>query len=308
MTDGPPIGVLFAIQRFSVHDGPGIRTTVFLKGCPLRCRWCQNPEGLTREIGVWHFANLCSGCGRCVSACRAGALSLAVDGSVAVDGSGCARCGECVDACNRNALAFDGFAMDADALAEDLLADQVFFENSGGGVTFSGGEPYEQAEFFIATAARLRKRGVGTAVETSLSAAWDRIERSLDSVDDFLVDLKTVDPGRHRQATGIDNAIILDNYRRLATRLEGTNRLLIRTPLVPGYTADRENIRDIGRFIKSVSPSARWELMNFNPLAAAKYRRLHLPSSVFAEGAREYSIEEMRRFRNWAAEEGIAVI
>lgn len=300
MTGDGRRGTLFAIQRFSVHDGPGIRTTAFLKGCPLACRWCQNPEGLESAIGLWHFANLCVGCGRCLTVCQTGALAASDPDGIAIDEGRCVRCGACIAACNHDALAFDGFTMEAGELAEELLADRVFFETSGGGVTFSGGEPFAQAGFMRETAKQLKDRGVHVAVETSLRADWEHIEASLEAVDLFIVDVKAVDPDLHRLATGVDNAPILDAFRRLAGRLRDGKRLLVRTPLIPGYTATEKNLRETGEFVRDVAPWAGRELVNFNPLAAAKYRRLRRPAEVFAPGAREFSADEMRRFAEWA--------
>lgn len=294
-------GTVFDIQRFSLHDGPGIRTTVFLKGCPLRCAWCQNPEGLERAIRVWRFANLCTGCGACARACPHGALAIApdADGVLRIDHDRCRLCGECVRECVRNALAFDGREWGAEELADALLADTVFFSSSGGGVTFSGGEPLAQAEFVRDVAERLGRAGISTAVETCLDAPWEAVEMLVPCIDFFQVDVKLADPVRHRDATGRDNGRILDNFRRLAGLLPA-NRLLVRIPLIPGFTGDRENIRAIVGIVTEANPDMGVELLNFNPLAEAKYRRM--PERAFApSGAEPFTDAEMTGFKRIVA-------
>jgi len=217
---------IFDLQRFSVHDGPGIRTTVFLKGCPLRCLWCQNPEGL--EFGPEDPAN--SGKVRQISP--------------------------------------------AD-LADELLADRVFFETSGGGVTFSGGEPLAQADALVQTARILRSQGIPVAVETSLGVPQVWLERTLEEVDLILADLKAADSGDHEHWTGRGNERILGNFRLLAEYSErhGHPAVVARTPLVPGYTATETNLGRIKDFL-APWPWLPWELLDFNPLARSKYRSL----------------------------------
>lgn len=300
-------GVVFAIQRFSLHDGPGIRTAVFLKGCPLRCLWCQNPEGLARECAVWWFDNLCSGCRACLPVCPRRALAFGENGRLAVDHVRCTRCGACVRACPRNALVFDSFVMEMETLVNEAAADELFFATSGGGVTFSGGEPFGQPEFLLEALSALSARGFHTAVETSLSVPWEAIEKAAPLIGLLIVDIKAANPERHKRLTGIDNGLILENFRRLTALLPEPGRLLLRTPLIPGHTADRENLLAIGRIITAVAPGTVWELMNFNPLAAAKYRRMEKESAIFDEQARAYSETEMEAFRNIARETGAAV-
>lgn len=289
-------GTLFDVQRFSVHDGPGIRTTVFLKGCPLRCAWCQNPEGLERTIRLWNFDNLCVGCGVCVGVCPNAALSMGEDGIPAIDHDKCARCGKCVDECLYNAMALDGFEIDSAELAERLLADAVFFAASGGGVTFSGGEPLAQAAFVKDTASRLHEKGVRTAIETSLEGSWDDLKGLIDCIDFFQVDLKLADSALHHAATGVGNERIADNFRRLASALRGSGRLLLRIPAIPGYTDDEANLAALARMAADVDPELDVELMNFNPLAAAKYRRMRRRYAL-AEVAAGYSSDDMDALR-----------
>lgn len=300
-------GTIFDIQRFSVHDGPGIRTTVFLKGCPLRCAWCQNPEGLDQAIHLWNFDNLCVGCGTCAKACPHGALSMDEAGRPCIDHKRCLRCGVCIDACSYNAMALDGYVMEAEELAKRLLSDRIFFETSGGGVTFSGGEPLLQAEFVAETAKLLRASGIDLAVETALDSPWEKVKLWLGLIDYFQVDIKFLDPARHRAATGRDNERILDNFRRLAGALSGSGRLRVRIPLVPGYGADAENLSAIAEFVASVDPEIPVELMNFNPLAGAKYRRMRIIDYPLAAVKKAYADAEMEAFRDIVSKHVVTV-
>jgi len=296
---------VFDLQRFSVHDGPGIRSTLFLKGCALRCVWCQNPEGLEATIRLWHFANLCERCGACVAACPKRALALGPEG-VDIDRAACDLCGECTDACPRNALAFDGRDLEVPEAVAQLAADKIFYDRSGGGVTFSGGDPLLQADFVAAVARELKARGIHTALETSLFGPWSAIESLLPVIDLFIVDVKVAAPTRHAELTGQDSAPILANTRRLAAALAGTGRLLLRVPLVPGLTATTENLAAVAEAVASIDPAAPVELMNFNPLAAAKYRRMHRPHALAGETA-SFTEQQMAAFRALFAERGLRV-
>lgn len=298
-------GRIFDLQRFSVHDGPGIRTTVFLKGCPLRCRWCQNPEGLERAISLWHFENLCGRSGRCETVCPTNAITLTPTG-VEIDHVVCTSCGECVDACPRNALAFDGRDVTTDEVVDEVARDAIFHEVSGGGVTFSGGEPLAQSAFVRDTATELKGRGLPTTLESSFHAPWASIEPLLPVIDLFIVDVKVADPDAHRVATGVSNDLIVENLRRLAAALHGTGRILVRVPLVPGYTATAENLQAIADLVWSIDPTLPVELMNFNPLASAKYRRMGKPHE-FADVTTAFSPAEMSTFRSVFAKRGLVV-
>jgi pyruvate formate lyase activating enzyme len=298
-------GRVFDLQRFSVHDGPGIRTTVFLKGCPLRCRWCQNPEGLDHGISLWHFENLCGHSGRCAEVCPTNAITLTPTG-VDINHAACTRCGDCVEACPRNALALDGRDITTDEVVDEVGRDAIFHEVSGGGVTFSGGEPLAQAAFVYETAAALKERGLPTTLESSFHAPWSSIEPLLPVIDLFIVDLKVADPEAHKIATGVSNQLIVDNLRRLAAVLHGAGRILVRVPLVPGYTATAGNLGAIADLVAEIDPALPVELINFNPLASAKYRRMGMPHE-FADVTTSYSPAEMHAFRSLFAERGLAV-
>jgi pyruvate formate lyase activating enzyme len=298
-------GRVFDLQRFSVHDGPGIRTTVFLKGCPLRCRWCQNPEGLERAISLWHFENLCGRSGHCQEVCPTRAITLGPAG-VEINHAACTLCGDCVEACPRNALAFDGRDITTDDVVAEVSRDAIFHEVSGGGVTFSGGEPLAQADFVRDAATALKAKGLPTTLESSFHAPWSSIEPLLAVIDLFIVDVKVADPKAHRVATGVSNDLILDNLRRLAGVLRGTARVIVRVPLIPRYTATPENLGAIADLLVGIDPSLPVELINFNPLASAKYRRMGI-AHEFADATKAYSPAEMAEFESLFAERGLAV-
>jgi len=258
------------IKRFTLHDGPGIRSTLFLKGCGLCCAWCQNPEGLDASLRLFYLAKECIRCGRCRASCPAAAIQLSEgDGPfVRIDRDLCTRCGDCVAACPTNALSFDGSMVSAEEAAETLLRDVEFYRQSGGGITISGGDPLVQHEFALQVLGRCRGAGVHTAIETCLFGEWDVIQRFIPLTDLFIADLKIADPARHERHTGRSNELILDNYARLArARVD----LLTRVPLVPGITATEANLGAIARFIRQANPGGRVELVNFNPLAVHKY-------------------------------------
>ena len=289
-------GAVFDIKRFAVHDGPGLRTTLFLKGCPLRCPWCQNPEGLSAAVRLWHQPAECLRCGACAAACPGGALTL--DGRVHIDGDKCRRCGRCIDACPVGALRMDGWELSAEDAAAQLLRDRPFFED-GGGVTLSGGEVFAQWPFALEVLERCKAAGVDTAIESCMLVNRDILRRFAPVVDHFIMDIKYLDAETHRRVVGADNRAILDNHAWLVS--EGAD-VLVRTPLIPGYTATPENISAIARHLVRTDPEAKYELLNFNPLCRGKYAALEADYPV-AGGA--LSAGEMDEYYEILRREGI---
>ena len=224
-------GRIVGIKRFAVHDGDGIRTTVFLKGCPLRCVWCHNPESVDASPEIAYFENLCRGCGACAAACPHGAVTLK-DGAPVWDRSRCVACGACASACAFGACVLYGERVDAVTLAERLAEDRAFFETSGGGVTISGGECLTQPAFVMALLRELQQKGISVDVDTCGCVSWETLAETLPYTDVYLYDVKAVDPAVHKKCTGRDNALILDNLRRLS---EAGARIEIRYPLVKGW-------------------------------------------------------------------------
>jgi len=276
-------GMVFHIQRFSLHDGPGIRTTVFLKGCVMECFWCHNPEGRHAYPEVRYFPERCIACGSCVSACPNSAHRL--DGGVHTFlRERCEGTGACADACFSGALQLDGRVMTVDDVMNEVTADRPFYESSGGGVTLSGGEPTLNSTFALAILKECRARGIHTAIETCGECPWNFLERLLPVTDLVMMDIKAMSAERHREATGKENGRILANARLLA--LSGVP-LVFRTPVVRGVNDSREEIGNIASFIAELvamrksalhggagSKEIRFELLRFHRLAGDKYRSL----------------------------------
>ena len=273
-------GTTFNIQRFSTEDGPGIRTTVFFKGCPLRCAWCHNPEGLSpRPELIWYDVR-CIAVRDCLRVCPVGALELTPQG-MRIDRERCDVCGACAEACPAAALEVIGQTWTPEALFREVQKDAVFFETSGGGVTFSGGEPMMQAGFLLEIGRLCREAELHVALDTCGAAAWARYEQVLPLIDLVLYDLKIFDANCHQAGTGVDNCSILENARRIAA---AGKPMWIRTPIIPGYTADPANIAALGSFISAELPTVeRWDLLAYTNLGQSKYRRLDRPYALEGE-------------------------
>jgi len=264
-------GITFNIQRFSTEDGPGIRTTVFLKGCPLCCAWCHNPEGLSPRPELMWYDVRCIGARDCLSACPEDALELTPQG-MRIDRERCTACGACADACPAGALEVIGREWTPEELFAEVDKDTVFYETSSGGVTLSGGEPMRQAGFVLALARLCHEADVHVALDTCGAVPWEQYERVLPLVGLVLYDLKISDGERHRAGTGVDNRSILENARRIAAT---GKPMWIRTPVIPGYTADEDNIAALGDFIARELPTVeRWDLLAYTNLGQPKYHRL----------------------------------
>lgn len=269
-------GLVLHLQRLSTEDGPGIRTTVFFKGCSLRCGWCHNPESIALRPQVQWLENRCIGCDTCLAVCPDHCLSRTAAG-VVIDRACCAGCGTCARECPANALELLGTRVGIDELVSELVKDRVYYAKSGGGVTLSGGEPLMQPDFVAALLARLQAAGVHTALDTCGAGAPESLALVLPHTDLVLFDLKEIEPGRHAALTGQDNRRILRNLLSICDGLSDREQTLwIRTPLIPGATATLENIGGIGAFLAENLDGvvARWELCAFNNLCRDKYRRL----------------------------------
>jgi len=267
---GGAMGMVFNIQRCSVHDGPGIRTTVFFKGCPLSCSWCHNPEGIDEASVLMISADRCLTCGACSEACP-------VEGGGAVpagqpwDRAACIRCGSCVEACPADARELAGREWSVDGLVDELERDKVFFETSGGGVTFSGGEPLTQAGFLGNCLRECRRRGLHTTVDTCGLAPREILLEVAQHADLLLYDLKHMDSNRHKSETGAGNRLILDNL----CALSGCDvEVWVRVPLIPGFNDDAENIEATGAFLEALPRRHRVFVLPYHGIATGKRSRL----------------------------------
>lgn len=264
------MGLIFDVKRFAIHDGPGIRTTVFMKGCPLRCPWCHNPESLSvlREP-AWQSAR-CGGCGACVEACGEDGVALS-EGTVSTDVGLCTLCGTCVEACVAGARTLVGRCVGVDELMLEIERDVVFYDQSGGGVTFSGGEPLVQAAFLCDVLAQCKAWEIHTAVDTSCYAERGVLEQVADVTDLFLCDVKHIDSARHEEFTGVGNEGIFENLRWLAS----TGRdMVIRVPIIPGFNDDEACIEGIAHFVRSLGTVTRIDVLPYHTAGVGKAGRL----------------------------------
>lgn len=264
----PLRGRIARIARGAVHDGPGVRTVVFFKGCPLRCAWCHSPEMQAADAEVLVLPQRCISCGECLRACEHGAAGLPAEGPT-IDRPRCARCGACVAACPSGARELLGSFTDVDAVMAVVRRDVPFYDASGGGVTFSGGEPLRQPAFLEALLERCRAEGIHAAIETCGHAPGETILRVLRYAPLFLYDVKLVDHDRHRVATGAANALILANLRELARQRAD---IVIRFPLVPGITDDEENVSGVAALAASVG-AKRVDVLPYHRAGIVRYRR-----------------------------------
>ena len=272
-------GVVFDVRRYAVHDGPGIRTTVFLKGCPLRCAWCHNPESQAPEPQLLVRASRCLRCGACVAACPHGALELRGD-RVETDPEACTLCGACVEACPAEARAMIGVSMTVADVLREVERDRLFYEDSGGGVTFSGGEPLAQSRFSLALLHACRERGLHTALDTCGHAPAGVFRQAVALTDLVLFDVKHADGARHREGTGVGHERILENLRHLAaTGVE----FIVRVPLIPGFNDAEEDLGAIAALVAALPRVPPVQLLPFHMAAEDKHRRFGLPYRRFGD-------------------------
>ena len=265
-----PRGVIFNIQRFSIHDGPGIRTTVFLKGCNLRCLWCHNPESVQKRPEVQFFPEKCLACGSCSAVCPHDA-QLQQDNQRVYQRELCQVCGKCIDECFSDALVLSGEERGVEDILAEIRKDEEYFRSSGGGVTFSGGEPLLQPDFMHEILTECRKLGLHCAVDTAGNVAWQTFARIAPLTDLFLYDVKAFHAPIHRAATGVGNRLILENLKRLA----GLGKpIWVRIPVIPGINDEPDEILEIARFLQPLKAVEWVELLPFHSLGAEKYASL----------------------------------
>lgn len=255
-----------SIQRFSLNDGPGIRSTVFFQGCNMRCAWCHNPETLTGRPVLMHYENKCIGCGKCFEVCPKGAHKIK-DGKHIIDRTLCVSCGKCAANCFAEALVMSSRAYTVDEVMDEIRQDKLYYDESGGGVTVSGGEASLHADFIIELARRCHAEGISIAIESNMFNAWAVLEPLLREMDLIMCDMKHMDSPSHKRLTGVDNQLIINNIGRAS--LLGIP-MIVRTPLIPGATDDITNLRAIAEYMAKLKNIRYYELLNFNPLGGAK--------------------------------------
>lgn len=311
-------GIVFNIQHFTIHDGPGIRTELFLKGCPLHCRWCSNPESLTPGILPGVYKKKCLGkkaCGLCVSACPEKAQGPAPEEPplhfyrnklVSIDYDRCVSCMACADSCPSEAIKAWGRHVSAEEAMAEIRRDKGYYERSGGGVTISGGEPLLQTEFVAEIFRRCREEGIHTCCESCLSAGWEEIEQLLPLTDLWIADLKMMDPDKHREWTGAGNRQILANLKRLANN--PNTELILRIPVIPGVNDTQENMEQTADFIlNEMNGRIRTlQLLSFMRLGEEKYASLGMPYEMKSvRFRRDYFQRKIDRFAEYFNSRGI---
>lgn len=299
--DNTTHGVIFDIQRFSTYDGPGIRTTVFFKGCPLKCKWCHNPESQNPGPEVMFDSSKCIDCGCCEQVCPQKAV---VSHPVRrIDRNKCQKCGRCVEVCVSEALTFTGRNIDWEEVVNQVERDKAFYARSKGGVTFSGGEPLLQNRFLLKLLKECKKRGLHTAVDTCGHVDWKKVESILPYVDLFLYDVKQYDPVKHKNLTGVSNKIILDNLRKIS---RAKIPVIVRVPIIPGLTDQKDNIKSIARFLRSLPYQPLVEPLGYHQLGVNKYKMLGVdyPCQTLIPPSKE----KMENVREIFRREGVQVI
>ena len=284
-------GTIFNIQKYSIHDGPGIRTIVFLKGCPLRCQWCSNPESGEPGVQIVFNQNLCVNCGTCLHICGQGAIRKDDHFGRIIDHRVCSMCGKCIRHCPARAFKSVGKIVTIEEVMHEVLKDTVFYRKSGGGVTLSGGEPFEQADFTAELLRRLKQERIPTAVETSGAVSFKNIEPSVDNVDLFLYDIKHSNSEMHRRYTGKDNTRVLENLKEL-NRLG--KRIWVRVPLIANINDDVENMDRVFAMSRHLESVERVELLPYHEYGVGKYAQLGIKYQL--EGLKpptESKIEEI---------------
>ncbi|MDO4647720.1 MAG: glycyl-radical enzyme activating protein [Eubacteriales bacterium] len=290
-------GVVFNIQHFSVHDGPGIRTTVFLKGCPLHCAWCANPESQRFDIELGWTKKECIGCKCCenltCASCRLTEQGVVWKEQGQIDGK------EVKKVCPTGALHPMGELRSAEEVFREVQKDQVFYKNSEGGLTISGGEPLSQPEFTEELLTLAGEHGIHRAIETTNYTSWKILESIASKVDFYITDVKCFSEDLHKQQTGVSNQRILENLVRLRNTFPNLP-ILVRTPVVPGFNDNEEELQKIGEFLNTLQPeNTSWELLKYHRLGAAKYDSMHREYSL---GSLELTEERFRELQKKAAE------
>lgn len=284
---------IFNIQRYSIHDGPGIRTTVFFKGCPLKCLWCHNPESQNFSKELIKYKDRCINCGYCIKACKMNALE---------NKENCILCENCCEECPTNSRVILGKEMTINEILKEVEKDRVFYDQSKGGVTLSGGEPLSQGEFLINLAKELKARNIHITIDTSGYAPWEHIEKLLPYVDLFLYDLKIINDEKHKLYTGVSNKIIIDNLRKLA---KAGADIYIRIPIIPTVNDGDEDIKGFLQLLKEIGGFKYINLLPYHNISTEKYKRLNLEYQI--TDIKEPTVEDLENIKNTFERHGFKV-
>lgn len=275
-----PVGLVYGLQRFAIHDGPGIRTLVYMKGCPLECLWCSSPHTQKMGLEILHNEVNCKRCGRCIEACQLGLITRSEEVGIDIDRALCTNCGDCVEACPNQALELLGRYMTVDELFREVDKDSPFYRRSNGGVTVGGGEPAMQHEFVTAFLKKCKQHYIHTAIETCGYTKTEIFEKLLEHLDLVYIDVKHMDPRVHKEITGVSNELILENVKRACA----THPVIIRIPTVPGISDFDDNILDTVRFAKKLGKNLlRIELLPYHKFGTQTYSRI----------GREYQLKDV---------------
>lgn len=296
--------LIYSIQHYCMHDGPGIRTVVFFKGCHLHCGWCANPESQCAKKEIGFFQNKCRMCGACVAVCKQQAIDL--NAKNRIDLAKCTLCGDCVEACQNGAYQLFGEMITAEELIDQVSKDRPFYRKSGGGVTLSGGEPTEQFDFIRNVLTKLKQAGIHTAIETNGNFPTDRLDQLISCTNLFLCDVKHMNSDKHKLYTGVSNKFILENIYRIS--VEYQSDLILRMPLIPGFNDDTNNLAATARFSRELSEKGRLRevhLLGFHNMASSKYQALQREYQYKQTSV--YTTEQLDRFADFFRKEQVSV-